>query len=1315
MKLVSKRTAALLLTLCLMVSLCSSLSVWAVDTTVAASTDNGVAEYRLFYDGLDGYTARGVVNILKNSTNLATLNSLYNSGTINFLPYAAGGTGTAYFSDHTKIYTHTDGTCYAYGNYQGVMMYGGSVDSYMAFKIKSPGAGTYSVSLNYFIKGHSHADYGLYLLPASTATSAVASSLTEDNKIGIVSVEYWNHTNGGTYSGVANAQYTVGDAGEYILAIKAEKDNAADENNRVDMSVTGVTFVKEGSAPTLTGSVPIDFAVENPVRTNDFYKAINGKATIDGETHEMLYLLFKGNTLWVYDITAGEIYDVVEEYMTSHPSDACIDPNGILWVSGSGNYIGKYDPSTKTVSRVAVDETVMGTIGNLYAVTYYNDGTNERLYFGTCYSAKLGYYDLKTNKTVKLTETVNADGLYSAYGGIYIDPNGEYLYTTVDGDKNEDQTAIHAVVKVDMETGEVVQTKDLSWEANPATGLSQMGYADGKLFITCTQKTGRPLVIDISGETMTLLSADAITGLDSSFTNMMSAQVDGKTYFVKKADYLDGNKTVTKAQIHQYDTATDTVTNLGIVAPASFLSIGTVATLDGKTVLIAPRNMDDDTIDLYIYDPAAKTTTTRENIGNGLGNGHPAHSLTIDATGRYVFVGGYGTTAIGIYDVLTGALETIESYGHQSDSMRWYNGFLWVGNYNQGTITRIEMDADMKQGEVKPVMNLMETAFQQKRMLGGLAVGDGKVFCGTVPDTGMVGGALTWYDAKIDRLYVAMGPNPEDVYYTDDTFIATQITSDTENYVWRRASDDQIVPWDKTDAYLKDEAGNYILDEGGSAIQRFNGVITDMCINSVTYYNGYIVGTTTQNNGSASEGTDANPVIFVYDVENRCVVATCDLSAIDADFASAIGVINVVEADPYEDGKFWGTAASRLFSFTVTADGKIENLKEELYSGNDSSWSGQSSRGPKSIVFDGEYLYTAIDGLGLCMVNTEDPTDYKVLTATIPELMVQGYDGNLYFLSGSYGTHLVRVSTSFYTNYISAQSVQARIDGLDAQKPDEKEVTVARKMYDALVTDVKAMVDPANLIAAENGFTVLLSKGDSQVYYADIADALAAATAGSVLTLQNDATTDKQLTLLDGITLELNGHKLTAKSLFGFPSSRVIDSSENGAGVLDAELESLSASNPQLPLYDSTRGGYRFFTGSMKALGIREGNNDNAQFWFRMEFANPEAYRLLANGDSGITVGGSLLVGEDTTFTVQFQNNTVKTYGQKQVNAANGQIAGIYLNVTSISAADGDAITLIPYAASGGVTVTVSDEDIELLTRKSGLEWEQGAGFWDEV
>jgi hypothetical protein len=149
-------------------------------------------------------------------------------------------------------------------------------------------------------------------------------------------------------------------------------------------------------------------------------------------------------------------------------------------------------------------------------------------------------------------------------------------------------------------------------------------------------------------------------------------------------------------------------------------------------------------------------------------------------------------------------------------------------------------------------------------------------------------------------------------------------------------------------------------------------------------------------------------------------------------------------------------------------------------------------------------------------------------------------------------------------------------------------------------------------------------------------------------------------------------------------------------------------------LYDRTKGGYRFFTASMKALGIRDGKNDNAQFWFRMEFENPEAYQILANGNSGMTVGGSLLVGEDMDFTIQFQDGTVTLYGQKEVNAAIGQIAGIYLNVTSISKAGGEAVTLIPVATSGSVTLTISDEDIELLTRKAELKWEEGSGFWED-
>ena len=97
--------------------------------------------------------------------------------------------------------------------------------------------------------------------------------------------------------------------------------------------------------------------------------------------------------------------------------------------------------------------------------------------------------------------------------------------------------------------------------------------------------------------------------------------------------------------------------------------------------------------------------------------------------------------------------------------------------------------------------------------------------------------------------------------------------------------------------------------------------------------------------------------------------------------------------------------------------------------------------------------------------------------------------------------------------------------------------------------------------------------GDKQ--YASLADALNAAVAGDTVVLLKDYS-ESFVMVTKGITLDLNGKKLTANYLVAFAGNHVIDSSADKAGrlVISAGNLSLSTANAQLPVL--TNDGYAF-------------------------------------------------------------------------------------------------------------------------------------------
>ena len=182
------------------------------------------------------------------------------------------------------------------------------------------------------------------------------------------------------------------------------------------------------------------------------------------------------------------------------------------------------------------------------------------------------------------------------------------------------------------------------------------------------------------------------------------------------------------------------------------------------------------------------------------------------------------------------------------------------------------------------------------------------------------------------------------------------------------------------------------------------------------------------------------------------------------------------------------------------------------------------------------------------------------------------------------------------------------------------------------------MIDPA-VVTTADGSVILADESVSTAYVnTDISDAVAAARLdgkpyihlenawadmkdGQTLVLYKDCTTDYNITVVPaGVTLDLNGHTLTSENILAF--GQVVDSS-NGNGLLAINKKDrnafaiLNTENEFLPLYDTAKAGYRFFTYEIISRGTRTVNTDNTvtalKFGIHLDFANTDAYRLLAD------------------------------------------------------------------------------------------------------
>ena len=165
-------------------------------------------------------------------------------------------------------------------------------------------------------------------------------------------------------------------------------------------------------------------------------------------------------------------------------------------------------------------------------------------------------------------------------------------------------------------------------------------------------------------------------------------------------------------------------------------------------------------------------------------------------------------------------------------------------------------------------------------------------------------------------------------------------------------------------------------------------------------------------------------------------------------------------------------------------------------------------------------------------------------------------------------------------------------------------------------------MDLTKVAAFQKGVYVPFSIGTTS--YASLDAALSAAKSGDTVKMQSDAEASGFVCVSEGVTVDLNGHTLTAKASVLAPAGSMIDSS-NGNGLLKVKQNTaggydsvyIQRNNGQTTLYDKTAGGYRFFDVTVYSFLGSDSNEEWARVWCKPVFTNDYAYELLAAGGHG--------------------------------------------------------------------------------------------------
>lgn len=165
-------------------------------------------------------------------------------------------------------------------------------------------------------------------------------------------------------------------------------------------------------------------------------------------------------------------------------------------------------------------------------------------------------------------------------------------------------------------------------------------------------------------------------------------------------------------------------------------------------------------------------------------------------------------------------------------------------------------------------------------------------------------------------------------------------------------------------------------------------------------------------------------------------------------------------------------------------------------------------------------------------------------------------------------------------------------------------------------------MDLTKVAAFQKGVYVPFAIGTTS--YASLDAALSAAKSGDTVKMQSDAEASGFVHIPNGVTVDLNGHTLTAKASVMAPAGSMIDSS-NGNGLLKVKQNTaggydsvyIQRNNGQTTLYDKTAGGYRFFDVTVYSFLGSDSNEEWARVWCKPVFTNDYAYELLAAGGHG--------------------------------------------------------------------------------------------------
>ena len=207
---------------------------------------------------------------------------------------------------------------------------------------------------------------------------------------------------------------------------------------------------------------------------------------------------------------------------------------------------------------------------------------------------------------------------------------------------------------------------------------------------------------------------------------------------------------------------------------------------------------------------------------------------------------------------------------------------------------------------------------------------------------------------------------------------------------------------------------------------------------------------------------------------------------------------------------------------------------------------------------------------------------------------------------------------------------------------------------------------------------------------------------GDTVTLDADydATDLSLIRVPAGVTLDLNGHTVKGDNILVFGA--VIDSTQGGGALcIDPRGTTiLQPTNPMLPLYDTERGGYRFFDVTVTNKTPQSGEGF-VKYGFNLKLGSEDAYRLLLDSANvGVSLSVKLEVSGYADLHYFFNHSILAGYAEAVLgNMARENNFVVTLKVAGLDAlTEGTTVTATPTLSSD--TKAVKSGGAQVYTKK---------------